>query len=150
MIFGKSAKTGEEEDMGTTSKTTYPKYSMPRWCPSGLTRSRKHKLQCLRAKESKEKEAEKYLMIHIQYPPPQKRWRPKAIEANQTDTKIENKTTPAQLSTGTTDSPPAESRPSTSIMDRLTLESGPSVSHQNASDEAPTPRRKITPRRITY
>jgi hypothetical protein len=65
MIFGKSTKPGEEEDMGATSKTAYPKYSMPRWCPSGLTRSRKHKLQRLRAKESKEKEAEKYLMIHI-------------------------------------------------------------------------------------
>jgi hypothetical protein len=44
MIFGKSANACEEEDT-TTSKTVDPKYSMPRWCPSGLTRSQKRKLQ---------------------------------------------------------------------------------------------------------
>jgi hypothetical protein len=58
MIIGKSANTGKEEDTAA-SKTADPKYSMPRWCPSGQTRSQKRKLQCLRAKESKEKEAEK-------------------------------------------------------------------------------------------
>jgi hypothetical protein len=30
MIFGKSANTGKEEDIGTTSKMVDPKYSMPR------------------------------------------------------------------------------------------------------------------------
>ena len=30
---------------------------------------------------------------HPQYPPPQKRWRPKALEENQTAIKTENKTT---------------------------------------------------------
>jgi hypothetical protein len=55
MIFGKSANTGKEEDMAAI-KTAEPKYSMPRWCASGLTRSQKRKLQRLRAKESKEKE----------------------------------------------------------------------------------------------
>jgi hypothetical protein len=29
MIFGESANTGKEEDIGTTSKTSDPKYSMP-------------------------------------------------------------------------------------------------------------------------
>jgi hypothetical protein len=58
MIFGKSASTSKEGDT-TAIKTADPKYSMPRWCPSGLTRSQKRKLQCLRAKESKEKEVEK-------------------------------------------------------------------------------------------
>jgi hypothetical protein len=48
--------------MGTTSKAVDPKHSMPRWCPLELTRSQKRKLQSPRAKESKEKEAEKYLM----------------------------------------------------------------------------------------
>jgi hypothetical protein len=64
MIFGKSASTSKEGDT-TAIKTADPKYSMPRWCPSGLTQSQKQKLQRLRAKESKEKEVEKYLMTHI-------------------------------------------------------------------------------------
>jgi hypothetical protein len=38
MIFGESANTSEKEDT-IANKTTDPKYSMPRWCPSGLTRS---------------------------------------------------------------------------------------------------------------
>jgi hypothetical protein len=86
MIFGESANTNKKE--GTTvNKTADPKYSMPRWCPSGLTRSQKRKLQRLRAKENQEKEAEKIFNdTHPQYPPPQKRWRPKAVEENQTAT----------------------------------------------------------------
>jgi hypothetical protein len=80
MIFGKSANTSKEGDT-TAIKTTDPKYSMPRWCPSRLTRSQKKKLQHLRAKESNEKEVEKIFNdTHPQYPPPQNRWRPKAVE----------------------------------------------------------------------
>jgi hypothetical protein len=93
MIFGESANTTKKEDT-TTIKTADPKYSMPRWCPAGLTRSQKRKLQRLRAKESQEKEAEKIFNdTHPQYPPPQKKWRPKAVEEKQTATKIENQTT---------------------------------------------------------
>jgi hypothetical protein len=44
IIFEKSTKTNEEKDTGATGKAVNPKYSMPRWCPSGLTRSQKHKL----------------------------------------------------------------------------------------------------------
>jgi hypothetical protein len=51
MIFGESANTTKKEDMATI-KAADPKYSMPRWCPAGLTRSQKRKLQRLRAKES--------------------------------------------------------------------------------------------------
>jgi hypothetical protein len=70
----------------------------------GLTRSQKRKLQRLRAKENQEKEAKRIFNdTHSQYPPPQKRWRPKAVEKNQTATKIENKTTTVQLSTGMVD-----------------------------------------------
>jgi hypothetical protein len=58
MIFGESANTTKKEDTATI-KTADPKYSMPRWCPVGLTRSQKRKLQRLRAKENQEKEAEK-------------------------------------------------------------------------------------------
>jgi ribosomal protein S2 len=59
MIFGKSAKKNEEEDIGATNKAVNPKYSMPRWCPSGLTWFQKRKLQHLRIMESREEEAEK-------------------------------------------------------------------------------------------
>jgi hypothetical protein len=58
MIFGESANTNKTEDTAAF-KIVDPKYSMPRWCPMGLTRSQKRKLQRLRAKESQEKEAEK-------------------------------------------------------------------------------------------
>jgi hypothetical protein len=51
MIFGESANTTKKEDTATI-KTADPKYSMPRWCPAGLTRSQKRKLQRLRVKES--------------------------------------------------------------------------------------------------
>jgi hypothetical protein len=40
MIVGESANTNKKEGM-TVNKTADPKYSMPRWCPSGLTRSQK-------------------------------------------------------------------------------------------------------------
>ena len=36
-----------------------PKYFQPRWCPPGLTHSQKRKLQRLRAKEKREREAER-------------------------------------------------------------------------------------------
>jgi hypothetical protein len=88
MIFGELANTTKQEDMSTI-KTADPKYSMPRWCPAGLTRSQKRKLQRLRAKENQEKEAEKIFNdTHPQYPPPQKKWRPKAVEEKETTTKI--------------------------------------------------------------
>jgi hypothetical protein len=105
MIFGESANTTKKEDT-TAIKIADPKCSMPRWCPSGLTRSQKKKLQRLRAKENQEKEAGKKINdTHPQYPPSQKRWRPKAVEMNQTATKTENEIATPQLPTGTTDSP---------------------------------------------
>jgi hypothetical protein len=64
MIYDKSAKTDEGKDIGATNKVADPKYSMPQWCPSGLTQSQKRKLQHFKANESKENET-KYLMIHI-------------------------------------------------------------------------------------
>jgi hypothetical protein len=59
MIFDKSAKTDKGKDIEATSKTSDPKYSMLRWCPSRPTCSQKHKLQCLRAEENMKKEIEK-------------------------------------------------------------------------------------------
>jgi hypothetical protein len=82
MIFGESANINKKEST-TVNKIADPKYSMPRWCPSGLTRSQKRKLQRLGAKENQEKEAKKIFNdTHPQYPPPQKRWIPKAVEEN--------------------------------------------------------------------
>jgi hypothetical protein len=67
MIFGESANTTKKDTV--TIKTADPKYSMPRWCPAGLTRSQKRKLQRLRVKESQEKEAEKIFNdTHPLYP----------------------------------------------------------------------------------
>jgi hypothetical protein len=104
MIFGESANTTKKEDT-TTIKIVDPKYSMPRWCPAGSTRSQKRKLQRLRAKENQEKEVEKIFNdTHPQYPPPQKKWRPKVVEEKQTTTKIENKTTLVQYPAGMADS----------------------------------------------
>ena len=94
MIFGESTNTTEKDT--ATIKTADPKYSMPRWCPAGLTRSQKRKLQRLRAKESQEKEAEKtFNDTHPLYPPPQKKWRPKAVEKKQTATEIESQSVPS-------------------------------------------------------
>jgi hypothetical protein len=77
--FSESANTNKTEDT-TAFKIADPKYSMPRWCPAGLTWSQKRKLQRLRAKENQENEAEKIFNdTHPQYPPPQKKWRPKAL-----------------------------------------------------------------------
>jgi hypothetical protein len=55
-------------------------------------------------RESQEKETEKIFNdTHPQYPPPQKKWRPKAIEEKQMATKIENKTTLVQHPAGMVD-----------------------------------------------
>jgi hypothetical protein len=135
MIFGESANTTKKEDMSTI-KIANPKYSMPRWCPTGLTRSQKRKLQRLRAKENQKKEAEKIFNdTHPQYPPPQKKWRPKAVEEKQTTTKIENKTTLVQHPAGMADSLTNKVGQSAASADRPTPESGPSTPYQDASDD---------------
>ena len=46
-------------DCESSSSTTTSKYFQPRWCPSGLTRTQKRKLQCLRCQEKKGHEVEK-------------------------------------------------------------------------------------------
>src|SRR5688572_32524929 len=68
---------------------------MARWWPRGIKRTQKRKLKRLRAKESQEKEAEKtFNDTHPLYPPPQKKWRPKAVEKKQTATEIESQSAP--------------------------------------------------------
>jgi hypothetical protein len=105
-----------------------------------LTRSQKRKLQRLRAKESQEKEAEKIFNdTHPQYPPPQKKWRPKVVEEKQTATKIENKTILVQHPASMADSPAKKVGPSAQGADRPTPQPGPSAPQQDASDDVPTP-----------
>jgi hypothetical protein len=138
-MIGESANTSKKEDT-SVNKTTDPKYSRPQWCPSGLTRSQKRKLQCLRAKENQEKEAEKIFNdTHPQYPPPQKRWRPKATEEKKMVTMAENKTTTVQLSACTTARPATKVVPSTDDTDRPIPEARSSSLHQNTSNDVPTP-----------
>jgi hypothetical protein len=60
--------------------------------------------------ERKKKEVEK--IFNDTHPPPQKRWRPKAIEINQMAMKTENETTTSQLSVGTVDRPAIKAGPS--------------------------------------
>jgi hypothetical protein len=93
-------------------------------------------LQRLRAKENKEKEAEKIFNdTHPQYLPSQKRWRPTSVEVNQTATKIENKTAALQLFAGISNSPVIKARPSADVADLLSV---PSALRQNTSDDAQT------------
>jgi hypothetical protein len=135
MIFGESANTTKKDTV--TIKTADPKYSMPRWCPAGLTRSQKRKLQRLRVKESQEKEAEKIFNdTHPLYPPPQKKWRPKAVEEKQTATEMENQTTPAQHLAGMADSTTSKAGQSAPGADRPASARGSSVLHQEASGQS--------------
>jgi hypothetical protein len=76
---------------------------------------------------------------HPQYPPSQKRWRPKAIEEKQTTTKTENKTTTMQFFVGMADSSAIKAGPSIQGADRPTPEVGPSALHQDTSNDVPTP-----------
>jgi hypothetical protein len=142
MVFGELANTNKTKDT-TAIKIADPKYSMPRWCPAGLTRSQKQKLQRLRAKEHHEKEVEKIFNdTHPQYPPPQKKWRLKVVEEKQTTTKIENKIALVQHPAGMADNPAKQAGPATEGVNRPTPASGPSAPHQDASDDVPTPMEK--------
>ena len=55
-ILGTSTTTNDHEASGSGSNS---KYFLPRWCPPGLTRTQRRKLQRLRFRENKEKELEK-------------------------------------------------------------------------------------------
>ena len=48
-----------DDHEASSGNTTTSKYSQPRWCPSGLTRTQKRKLQRLRCQEKKGQEAKK-------------------------------------------------------------------------------------------
>ena len=48
-----------DEHVASSGSITTSKYFQPRWCPSGLTRTQKGKLQRLRCQEKKGQEAKK-------------------------------------------------------------------------------------------
>jgi hypothetical protein len=87
---------------------------------------------------------------HPQYPPLQKRWRPKAIEEKQTATKTENKTTTMQFSAGIADSPARNAGPSVQGTDRPISKVGPSALHQDTSNDVRHPWRKTTCKEKTW
>ena len=67
MVIDKSASSSAPpikkpftaNDHEASSNKVADKYHQPRWCPEGLTHTQKRKLQRLRNKEKREKEAEK-------------------------------------------------------------------------------------------
>ena len=65
MVLSKSVDTSiqrpimADDHEAISNSTTISKYFQPRWCPSGLTRTQKRKLQRLRCQEKKGQKAEK-------------------------------------------------------------------------------------------
>jgi hypothetical protein len=108
--------------------------------PTGIDTITKAKITMPKSEGEPEKGVEKiFNSTHLQYPPPQKRWRVKAVEKKQTTTKTKNKTTTRQLSAGVADSSFIKVGPSAQGMDCPTPESGPSTLHQDTSNDVPTP-----------
>ena len=86
MVFGKSAQTDSQKcvlanDHEASSSGSASKYHQPRWCPPGLSHSRKRRLQRLRCQEQKEQDVEKLRDEHFNkyWPmvPQGKEWRVK-------------------------------------------------------------------------
>ena len=108
--------------------------------PIGIDTIAKAKITAPQSKGESGKEAERIFNdTHPQYPPPQKRWRPKAVEKSQTATKIVNKTTTVHLSAGMVDCPAIKAGSSAQDADHPTPEAEPSALHQDTSDDVPTP-----------
>jgi hypothetical protein len=93
---------------------------------------------------------------HPKYPPPQKRWKPKAAKATQAAAKIENKEMLAQFPTGTIDSsaqvaglsePSTNSPNLTRFVDPM---SGSSTPHQEVSEGETTPMDEDNIEKMTY
>jgi hypothetical protein len=108
--------------------------------PVGINMIPKARIAAPKSVGEQEKEAEKIFSdTHPQYPPPQERWRPKAVEMNKTTTKTDNEIATPQLPTSTADSPAIKVGPSAGDTDCSTLESGPSALLQDTSNDVLTP-----------
>jgi hypothetical protein len=109
--------------------------------PIGIDTIAKAKITAPQSKGESGKGGEKKIFsdTHPEYPPPQKRWRPKTIEEKQTTTKTEDKTTTMQLFIGMADSPAIKAGLSVQGTDCPTPKVGPFVLHQDTSNDVPTP-----------
>jgi hypothetical protein len=108
--------------------------------PIGIDTIAKAKIAAPKSKEDQGKGGRKIFNdTHPQYPPPQKRWRPKAVEKKQTTTKIENKTTTVQLYAGMVDRMTIKAGSSAQDADHPTPEAKPFALHQDTSNNVPTP-----------
>jgi len=83
-VVQKGPMANDNEASTSKAKSRDPKYTQPKWCPSGLTKVQKRRLQCLRSHEKVEQEAEKQRdrMFNESRPmvPPKQVWRPKQKE----------------------------------------------------------------------
>ena len=74
----------DHEASTSKAKSRDPKYTQPRWCPFGLTKAQKRRLQRMRSHEKEEQEAEKQRdkLFNERRPmvPPKQVWRPKQKE----------------------------------------------------------------------
>ena len=70
----------DHEASTSKAKSRDPKYTQPKWCPSGLTKAQKRRLQRMRSHEKEEQEAEKLRdkLFNESRPmvPPKQVWRP--------------------------------------------------------------------------
>ena len=108
--------------------------------PIGTDTIAKAKITAPQSKGESGKEAERIFNdTHPQYPPPQKRWRPKTVEKNQTAIKTGNKTATMQLFAGIADSPAIKTGPTVQGADRPTPEADSSAIHHDTCNDVPTP-----------
>ena len=89
MIFGKSVNPSIQRpimanDREASSSSSTSKYFQPRWCPPGLTRTQRRKLQRLRAQVKKEQEFKRLRDRQFNHyrpmVPQDKVWRVKAVD----------------------------------------------------------------------
>ena len=89
MVFGKSVNPPiqrpiMDNDHEDSSSNSISKYFQPRWCPPGLTRTQRRKLQRLRAQEKKDQEfkrlRDKQFNNYRPMVPQGKVWRVKAVD----------------------------------------------------------------------
>ena len=89
MVFGKSVNPSIQRpimanDHEASSSNSISKYFQPRWCPPGLTRTQRRKLQRLRAQEKKDQEfktlRDKQFNNYRPMFPQGKVWRVKAVD----------------------------------------------------------------------
>ena len=84
VVVQQGPMANDHEASTSKAKSRDPKYTQPKWCPSGLTKAQKRRLQRMRSHEKEEQEAEKLRdkFFNESHPmvPPKQVWRPKQKE----------------------------------------------------------------------